>query len=88
MHLLQNVIWQSAITVILGWFVGRTWKITISDIPNHLSNDVIFIEYTLFTNVTAVHIIHTGARRVEDPHNKGYSTNRSRLTHNTKLILH
>jgi len=40
--------WQRAMPFIKGWFEGRTWKITISGIRNHLNYWVIVIEYTEF----------------------------------------
>jgi hypothetical protein len=46
-------------------------KLTIDVIPNKLNYYVIFIVYTLFTNVFAGRLIQPGRPRVGDPNFKG-----------------
>ena len=50
-HRSPTFLWKRATPVIMGWFAGRTWKITVSGIPNSLHYCVNFIVCTQFTDV-------------------------------------
>jgi hypothetical protein len=44
-HCAASILWHRATPIIAGWFVGFTWKKTISGVPNHLNYCVILIVY-------------------------------------------
>ena len=40
---LPKRLWQTATPVIVGWFPGRTWEVTVYDTDNRLNYYVIFV---------------------------------------------
>jgi hypothetical protein len=65
-HGYPNFSCQRATYVIAGCFADRTWQeITLGGKSNCLNYFVIFIAYTLFTNVVAVHIINPSSSGLE-----------------------
>jgi len=54
------ILWRKATPVIVGWFAGHTWKITVGGLLNCLIYCDIFIVYTQFTKVASGRIIQPG----------------------------
>jgi hypothetical protein len=48
---LPTFLWQTAKTVIVGWFPGRTWEVTVLGSTNRLNYCIIFVLYTQVTYI-------------------------------------